>query len=362
MIMLDETIGDTLCSLREAGLEDNTLFVMVSDNGGLSSQFPGVSGPYRGGKDSYLQGGIHNLGFVYGSSNLIPPERRGASYNGLVYIADWFPTFMALANGDPYSGPSNGNVVDGIDVFEALVNGNTSPRDEIFLNYDSSRGKGAIIVGDYKLLYGSGSSTQNPEVVFSLDGNTSYGSCFNISDNQGEFLVVRTSVSSCDDLGWTNAEARGLPDVCSASDFGNGCSGDVDWASAELFCSGVGARLCTSQELTSDETRATGCQGDNNLVWASTSCEGGYETAFGSSATSTAVTCSSTSEVHIARCCADVTVATPSPTQMSSLEPTSMPTFPQTSQPTATVVDAVSRSSCNDLGWTEEQSRGDPEV
>ena len=55
MIMMDEAIGRTVCALENAGLADNMLMVVSSDNGGLTNQFPGVNWPLRGGKGSYLQ-------------------------------------------------------------------------------------------------------------------------------------------------------------------------------------------------------------------------------------------------------------------------------------------------------------------
>ena len=77
-------------------------------------------------------------------------------------------------------------------------------------------------------------------------------------DDSGGALTV--SVSSCDDLGWTNANKFGSSLVCGESDDGlGGCSGEVDWASAVAFCEGSGARLCSSDELAADEARSTGC-------------------------------------------------------------------------------------------------------
>ena len=54
MVMLDEAIGRTICSLEETGLMENSLVVVASDNGGWAS-VPGNNYPYKGVKGSLLQ-------------------------------------------------------------------------------------------------------------------------------------------------------------------------------------------------------------------------------------------------------------------------------------------------------------------
>jgi len=61
---LDAYIGEVLVSLKEAGIEDNTLVVFTSDNGphaegGADPAFFGASKPFRGIKRDLLDGGIH---------------------------------------------------------------------------------------------------------------------------------------------------------------------------------------------------------------------------------------------------------------------------------------------------------------
>ena len=63
--------------------------------------------------------------------------------------------------------------------------------------------------------------------------------------------------------------------VCGGSrDFGQGvdCSGPVSWTEARDFCEGVGARLCTEDELLNDETKGSGCALDDELIWSRTPC------------------------------------------------------------------------------------------
>lgn len=54
----DARIGDVLKTLRELGLEQNTLVICISDNGGILHSFPSNNGPLRGGKGETYEGGI----------------------------------------------------------------------------------------------------------------------------------------------------------------------------------------------------------------------------------------------------------------------------------------------------------------
>jgi hypothetical protein len=43
----------------------------------------------------------------------------------------------------------------------------------------------------------------------------------------------------------------------------------------------IGSRLCTVAELQAEETRGSGCQHDNEWIWAAEACDGGHMTAVG---------------------------------------------------------------------------------
>lgn len=58
MTHADSRIGDVLKTLRELGLEKNTLVICHSDNGGILHTFPSNNGPLRGGKGETFEGGI----------------------------------------------------------------------------------------------------------------------------------------------------------------------------------------------------------------------------------------------------------------------------------------------------------------
>jgi len=119
--------------------------------------------------------------------------------------------------------------------------------------------------------------------------------------------AVTVSASSCDELGWTNADKFGDSSVCGESDLNlGGCSGDLTWSEARAFCEGSGARLCSALELQADEIRGTGCQYDKQQVWTRSNCDGGFLLAFGATSGGSGTECAADSSTHPARCCADI--------------------------------------------------------
>eukprot|EP00613_Pedinella_sp_CCMP2098_P034643 CAMPEP_0171727302 /NCGR_PEP_ID=MMETSP0991-20121206/26228_1 /TAXON_ID=483369 /ORGANISM="non described non described, Strain CCMP2098" /LENGTH=333 /DNA_ID=CAMNT_0012321045 /DNA_START=26 /DNA_END=1027 /DNA_ORIENTATION=- len=124
------------------------------------------------------------------------------------------------------------------------------------------------------------------------------------------------SATSCEELGWSNAEEHVSTDVCGETDHdgeshlgSDGCSGHMNAADAELFCEGRGARLCTLSELEQDEPRKTGCDYDREQVWSTTACDNGsgFMTIEGSTPHQGGAVCTDAQDTStvVARCCAD---------------------------------------------------------
>jgi len=97
----DSAVGNVTASLKAKGMWDNTLVVVVADNGGWVSK-AGIAGgnnyPLKGGKYNNWEGGIRANSFV--SGGFLPASRRGIKYSGLVTGWDWYATFAALAGVD----------------------------------------------------------------------------------------------------------------------------------------------------------------------------------------------------------------------------------------------------------------------
>ncbi|TLD72706.1 sulfatase [Phragmitibacter flavus] len=55
---LDDSVGAVIAKLRETGVEENTLVVFLSDNGGPTKELTSSNAPLRGGKGQLWEGGI----------------------------------------------------------------------------------------------------------------------------------------------------------------------------------------------------------------------------------------------------------------------------------------------------------------
>jgi arylsulfatase A-like enzyme len=95
---MDQGIGQLLQTLRDQGLEDNTLVLFTSDNGPLLRKVGGYdlarfNGPFRGGKTSVLEGGIRVPAMLYWPDGL----SAGQMSNDMIHFTDWLPTLLELA-------------------------------------------------------------------------------------------------------------------------------------------------------------------------------------------------------------------------------------------------------------------------
>jgi prepilin-type N-terminal cleavage/methylation domain-containing protein len=87
------------------------------------------------------------------------------------------------------------------------------------------------------------------------------------------------SENSCSELNWHAVHERDVHDLlfqsCGESDAsGLSCNAGVTWFEAKDLCEGVGARLCTIEELENDITQGTGCSFDNKMNWSMSACDG----------------------------------------------------------------------------------------
>ncbi|UCS95895.1 sulfatase [Echinicola marina] len=91
---MDENVGRLLESLSALGLEENTMVIFTSDNGGIrktSNQYP-----LRAGKGSYYEGGIR-VPLVIKYPGLI---KAGKKVDEPVLQMDFFPTLQAVINAE----------------------------------------------------------------------------------------------------------------------------------------------------------------------------------------------------------------------------------------------------------------------
>jgi len=154
---LDRSVGRIMAKLEEAGLAENTLVVISSDNGapgyvGLG----GLNAPFRGGKGTFFEGGIRVPMFARWPAR-IPAGARIALPVGQV---DLMPTFAAAA-GAPLP---QGRVIDGRSLLPALTGTGPalSPDTPLFWGSGYYR---AVRSGDWKLQV---NGKQNKTWLFNL--------------------------------------------------------------------------------------------------------------------------------------------------------------------------------------------------
>jgi uncharacterized sulfatase len=91
---LDRSVGRVLDALRERGLEENTLVIFTSDNGGAGYiGLPDVNDPFRGWKITLFEGGIHVPYFLKWPARIAP----GTIVAHPVHHFDAFATAAAAA-------------------------------------------------------------------------------------------------------------------------------------------------------------------------------------------------------------------------------------------------------------------------
>ena len=97
MVVHDEQIGMMLDKLDELGIADNTIVMYSTDNGPENDTWPdGANSPFRGQKDTNLEGGWRVPCFMRWPGKIKP----GTVFNDIVSHQDMLPTLLAAA-GDP---------------------------------------------------------------------------------------------------------------------------------------------------------------------------------------------------------------------------------------------------------------------
>ncbi|XP_055353930.1 arylsulfatase B-like isoform X2 [Paramacrobiotus metropolitanus] len=173
---LDDSVGKILTALQNRKVDDNTIVIFVSDNGGCGPEGVlhnspavtyGSNWPLRGAKSTWFEGGVRTVGIVW--SRLL--QHPGTVWNGLMHLTDWLPTLMTAVGGMPVRN------VDGVDQWKALVDDAPSMRTELLVQADALRDEYAIRWYQYKLILKERAAAQNGayEWFEPEDGlNTSY--------------------------------------------------------------------------------------------------------------------------------------------------------------------------------------------
>jgi arylsulfatase A-like enzyme len=149
---LDDAVGEIVAALEKRGMTDDSLVIFHSDSGGaVPNKFPtgdgdvtsraADNGPYAGGKGGLHEGSVRVVAFATW------PERIPAGIvTERIHVADMYPTLVRIAGAQADQSRS----LDGIDQWDTIAAGKASPRNEMVVNMEDTRG--ALVRGNWKLI------------------------------------------------------------------------------------------------------------------------------------------------------------------------------------------------------------------
>jgi len=143
---MDDAVGVVMDKLRTSGVEENTLVIFLSDNGGPTPSTTSKNDPLSGFKGQTLEGGIR-IPYMMQWKGHIP---AGKVDDRPVISLDILPTAVTLAGGKP------GANVDGVNLLP-YVTGKKSgdPHKYLFWRYGD---QSAVQGGDWKLVSREGTT------------------------------------------------------------------------------------------------------------------------------------------------------------------------------------------------------------
>ncbi|HKB02637.1 MAG TPA: sulfatase-like hydrolase/transferase [Gemmataceae bacterium] len=176
---LDDAIGRGLAKLREAGIEENTLILFMSDNGGPTAVNASDNRPFNGVKGTTLEGGIH-VPFLLQWKGHLP---AGKVYDNPVVCLDVLPTALAAAGVEVRSEWQ----VDGVNLVPYLRGDKAeTPHSTLYWRFG---GQMAIRMGDWKLVkatVGKGRAGGGGAVSRREKATVEGAQLFNLKDDIGE--------------------------------------------------------------------------------------------------------------------------------------------------------------------------------
>ncbi|MEN8126710.1 MAG: sulfatase [Planctomycetota bacterium] len=150
---MDQACGKVLDALKELGLEDNTIVIFMSDNGGLSTAraYATSNLPLRGGKGLLYEGGIREPMLIKWPG----VTKAGSVCAEPVTSTDFYPTMLEIAGLDLMPEQH----IDGVSLLPLLKGKTSLDRKAIYWHFphftSGGRGRfagGAVRMGDYKLI------------------------------------------------------------------------------------------------------------------------------------------------------------------------------------------------------------------
>lgn len=148
---MDQAVGKVLNKLEELNLDENTVVIFMSDNGGLSTSegHPTSNLPLRAGKGWLYEGGIREPMIIYWPKYAKPGRVEATP----VTSTDFYPTILDIA-GLPLKPEQH---MDGVSLVSLLKKQKAPKREAIYWHYPHFGNQGgspgaAVRKGNYKLI------------------------------------------------------------------------------------------------------------------------------------------------------------------------------------------------------------------
>jgi arylsulfatase len=136
MKLLDTWIGDIMNEMDKLGIVDNTILVVMGDNGHFTKYSP-QSGftpmIFRGGKGDTSEGGVRVDAFVRWPGMVEADSIVG----DIIHVSDLFTTFARLG-GATDKIPTD-RLIDGLDQSALMLEGETNGRRDYVFNYSGNK-------------------------------------------------------------------------------------------------------------------------------------------------------------------------------------------------------------------------------
>jgi len=146
MMEIDWSVGQIFQTLRELGLEENTLIVLTSDNGPWANygNHAGSSGGLREAKATTFDGGNRVPCIMYWKGQIT----AGTTCNNLTSNIDLFPTFAEITGA-----PLPQHKIDGVSILRLMKNEEGANPRKSFVYYFKKNDLEAVTDGMFKLVF-----------------------------------------------------------------------------------------------------------------------------------------------------------------------------------------------------------------
>jgi arylsulfatase A-like enzyme len=159
---LDDNVGHVLKTLRDGGIERDTLLIFLSDNGGPTPKTTSRNLPLRGFKTQTWEGGIRVPFMMKWPGHV----SAGRTNDWPVSSLDVLPTAVAAAGGHL----SPGTQLDGVDLMPCVTaRRSAAPHDRLFWRFGD---RTAARLGDWKIVKMPGSGIQLFNIVDDVSETT----------------------------------------------------------------------------------------------------------------------------------------------------------------------------------------------